>query len=87
MLAFAALFPNFQLLLFFIIPVKIKWLAWLIWAWVGYYVLTFPWLLKGYFLLIYANYFLFFGPEHFRNIKQAIANRQRRKRFREAHED
>ena len=28
-LAFAVLFPNAQVLLFFIIPVKMKWLAWL----------------------------------------------------------
>lgn len=27
-LAFAALYPNMQVLLFFIIPVKVKWLAW-----------------------------------------------------------
>ena len=28
-LAFASLFPNVQVLLFFVIPVKMKWLAWL----------------------------------------------------------
>ena len=28
-LAFAALYPNVQLLIFFVIPVKIKWLAWI----------------------------------------------------------
>ena len=28
-LAFASLFPNVQLLVFFVIPVKMKWLAWL----------------------------------------------------------
>ena len=28
-LAFATLYPNLQFLLFFIIPVKAKWLAWL----------------------------------------------------------
>jgi len=33
-LAFAYLYPDFQLLLFFILPVKMKWLAWL--AWLGY---------------------------------------------------
>lgn len=32
-LAFAYIYPNFQLMLFFIIPVKIKWLAAL--AWIG----------------------------------------------------
>lgn len=35
-LGFAFLFPNFTLLLFFILPIKIKWLAWL--AWFGFAV-------------------------------------------------
>ncbi len=34
-LAFAYLYPDFQLLLFFILPVKVKWLAML--AWIGYF--------------------------------------------------
>src|SRR5450631_1735714 len=31
-LAFATLFPEFQLLLFFILPIKVKYLAWFMWA-------------------------------------------------------
>lgn len=31
-LAFAVLYPDFELLLFFILPVKVKWLAWIAWA-------------------------------------------------------
>jgi hypothetical protein len=39
-LAFAYLYPNFELLLFFILPVKVKWLALL--QWIGYfYVMLF----------------------------------------------
>ena len=34
-LAFAALFPDFEISLFFLLPVKIKWLALL--AWIGYF--------------------------------------------------
>ncbi len=34
--AFAALYPNVQFLLFFIIPVKVKWLAWIYAAIMGY---------------------------------------------------
>ena len=34
-LAFAYLYPDFQLLLFFILPVKVKWLALL--QWIGYF--------------------------------------------------
>jgi membrane associated rhomboid family serine protease len=28
-LAFATLFPNYQLMIFFVLPVKVKWLGWL----------------------------------------------------------
>ncbi len=35
-LAFAYLYPNFQFLLFFILPVKVKWLALL--QWIGYFL-------------------------------------------------
>ena len=31
-LAFASLFPDFELLLFFILPVKVKYLGWVIYA-------------------------------------------------------
>ena len=62
-LAFAYLYPDFQLLLFFILPVKVKWLALLQWA--GYiYVLLFGSLTAQ--LLVAAtacNFFLFFWRE------------------------
>ena len=38
--AFAALFPDVQLLLFFVIPVKIKWLAWLDAAFFAYSIIS-----------------------------------------------
>lgn len=39
-LAFACLFPNAQVLLFFIIPVKMKWLAWIDAALFAYEIVT-----------------------------------------------
>lgn len=38
-LAFACIFPNYQIMLFFIIPVKIKYLAWVDAAFLGYTLL------------------------------------------------
>src|SRR4029077_2272748 len=35
-LAFAYLFPDFQILLFFILPVKVKWLALITWLFFAY---------------------------------------------------
>ena len=39
--AFAVLFPNQEIMLFFIIPVKIKWLAWIDAAWFLWSIITY----------------------------------------------
>lgn len=62
-LAFAQLFPNFQLMLFFILPVKIKWLALI--TWIGILVTfifgTIP--TKIMTTISVLNFVLFFGDE------------------------
>jgi hypothetical protein len=76
-LAFATLFPNFQLNLFFILPVKVKWLGWLT---VGFYLMTLFSSNTGNRLCVtaaFANYLLFFGKDIVNNIKAG----QRRKNF------
>ena len=62
-LAFAHLYPDFELLIFFILPVKIKWLALLTWA--GYTVglLFGGWPERVLILAATGNYFLFFGHD------------------------
>jgi len=75
--AFATLFPNFEFLLFFILPVKVKWLGWLTAA---IYLLT---LLSGdpgsrlAVTAAFANYLIFFGKDFFNSAKAA----RRRKAF------
>ncbi len=63
--ALATIFPDVQFLLFFIIPVKAKWLAWLDAAYFIYNVLagTFPYNLLP--LVAILNYLLFFGESLF----------------------
>jgi len=62
-LAFAYLYPDFQLLLFFLLPVKIKWLALV--QWIGYFLtLVFaPWILRLMVAASLLNFFLFFGRD------------------------
>jgi len=69
-LAFARLFPDFTLLLFFVLPVKIRWLAML--QWIGYALgfLFGDWMQKGLIAASVLNYFLFFGAEIWRDMKQ-----------------
>lgn len=81
-LAFAAVYPNMELLLFFILPVKVKWLAWLTWLWLGYEFALSHIVIKVSILVSLVNYFLFFGAEHWRSIYAMI----RRKRFQNRYE-
>lgn len=79
-LAFAHLFPDYQILLFFIIPFKVKYLAWFNWAFIAYTVLTQPLPEKITAVVSLTNYLLFFGPEliHYtRRQRKAYDNRKR----------
>jgi hypothetical protein len=60
-LAFATIDPDFSILLFFVIPVKVKYLAWLSWAFLMFTVLTQPLPYKVMASVSVINYFLFFG--------------------------
>jgi hypothetical protein len=76
-LAAATIAPEYQILLFFILPVKLKWLAWLSVAFIIWALIFNSWLGRLYLLIMYANYLLFFGP-YFMGRLQAF---QRRKKF------
>jgi hypothetical protein len=68
-LAFAYLYPDFQLYIFFIIPVKIKWLALLTWIGYAYEVIVEPWSSRLLVLASISNFLLFFGKDIFWRIK------------------
>ncbi len=68
-LAFAFLYPEFQLYLFFLLPVRIKWLALLTWIYYGYELLTGDWLTRLLVLASIGNFFLFFGNDIFWRMK------------------
>lgn len=58
--AFAAMYPNLQFLLFFIIPVKAKWLAWLNGAYFAYMFIIGSVPTKICIVLSLANFLIFF---------------------------
>ncbi|MBI3547614.1 MAG: hypothetical protein HY078_01040 [Elusimicrobia bacterium] len=69
-LAFAALFPDFEVLLFFVLPVKVKWLAWLAWAGMALgFVQGGPTTRLGLAAGL-VNYAAFFGPRHWQEFEQ-----------------
>ena len=69
-LAFAVLNPDFELLIMFILPVKIKWLALL--AWLGYFyafLFVSGWMGKMLIAASLLNFFCFFGGAIYRRLR------------------
>jgi membrane associated rhomboid family serine protease len=81
-LAFAAVYPEYEILLFFVLPVKVKYLAWLNWAFFAFAIVTEPLPQKVAALASVANYFLFFGRDIATGMRDRGATYQRRKPFR-----
>lgn len=85
--AFAQLFPDHQVLLFFIIPIKVKWLALLNWV---LFLISF---IQGTFvdkiciLFSLVNFFIFFGPDIYHTVKNKIRYSKNRKKFRKQMND
>ena len=70
-LAFAYLYPDFELMLFFILPVKIKWLALVTWLFYGGRVVFGSWTDRGLILAAVLNFLLFFGVDIFSGARAA----------------
>lgn len=71
-LAAAALFPDMTVNLFLAIPVKIKWLAYLTLAMIGWEFLRADWMDRLFTLAILSNYLIFFGPSVVQSIRLAV---------------
>lgn len=69
--AFAVLFPETRVLLFFIIPLKIKYLAILDAVFFGISIITNPFPMNLLPLVAIANFFIFCGEQLFRPLKSA----------------
>jgi membrane associated rhomboid family serine protease len=80
-LAFAWFYPNEIIYVMFILPMKIKWLAWIAGAYLLYSFATGSNANRLAMILAFANYFLFFGPQVFQDVRQRKDVTARRKRF------
>lgn len=77
-LAFAYIYPNYEILLFFILPVKMKYLGWIDAVILGYTLLTGSFSIKLAVIAAMLNFILFFGKdiiENLRHKKGAYANK------------
>jgi membrane associated rhomboid family serine protease len=73
-LAFAFLNPDFELLIFFILPVKIKWLALIQWAFYGFALIFGSWPIRLAAFAAVGNFLIFFA----RDIVQRVRTGRRR---------
>ena len=68
-LAFATLFPEYQILLFFVLPVRMKWLALLTWLGYAYQFVFGDWATRLLVLAAITNFLIFFARDIFVNIR------------------
>ena len=83
-LAAATLAPNFEILLFMIIPVKMKWVALFSLIVPAGYLLFGPLDMKMMVVMCLGNYLLFFAPAFLKNRAESVRAGERRKRFEKA---
>ncbi len=79
--AFAWFYPDEVIYVFFILPMKIKWLAW---VGAAFLLLGFaggPLSEKAAMIAAFANFFIFFGPDIFHQVRHRQEVSTRRKRF------
>ena len=84
--AFAQLFPDYQILLFFVLPVKVKYLAYINWF---FFILSFvgslligQWAICASILASLLNFFLFFGKDLWGDFQNWRRFGGQRRRFR-----
>ena len=81
-LAFAFLYPNHEFLLFFILPVKVKYLAYLDLAFLAISFFTNTLTVKLAIIASLAGFLLFFGPEIYRRTKMWIRRQKYKNKLR-----
>ena len=80
-LAFAVLYPNYEILLFFFIPIKVKYLAYLDAIYFIIILIIGSWDSKAAVLASLINFFLFFGGDFIRYIKEEKSYLKTRRNF------
>jgi membrane associated rhomboid family serine protease len=79
--AFAWFYPDEVIYVFFILPMKIKWLAWVTAAFLALGFVGSPLQYKVAVVAALSNYVIFFGPEIFHRTRHRQEVTTRRKRF------
>ena len=81
-LAYAYLYPNQEFLLFYVLPIKAKYLALVDWLLILAALIVGPWSGRLGVVLAVANFFLFFGGDFFSQIRAQMGWWKARRNFR-----
>jgi len=78
-LAYAKIFSERQIYLFFFIPIKVKYLGWAYWGFLLFSALFGGWGSRVLLVVSLANYFLFFGKQNIRSLstKRKVSHNRR----------
>jgi hypothetical protein len=79
--AFATLYPDVQIYVFFVLPLKIKWLAFISLAPLLLELLWGSLSTKAAILVSFLNYFVFFGPSAYARLQDRSATDIRKRKF------
>jgi membrane associated rhomboid family serine protease len=79
--AFARFYPDQIIYVLFVLPAKIKWIAWVTAAFLLANFVIAPMSYRMALVTAFANYFIFFGPEIMREARHRGEVLQRRRRF------
>ena len=79
--SFAILYPDAQILLYFVLPIRAKWLALLNGAIYVYEFINNPWPIRAAIIASLLNLLLFFGDDILNQIRLAIQQYRRRQAF------
>lgn len=80
-LAFARFYPEVTIYLFFVLPVKVKWMAWITAALLALQFFGNTWEYRGALIAALANYFIFFGGGIISEARHRTETASRRRRF------
>ena len=81
-LVFAHLFPDTEFLLFFILPIKAKYMGYISWGLLLFQFIFSPFSQKLTIIFSLLNFILFFGDDFFKGIKEELKYRKTRQNYR-----
>lgn len=81
-LAFAQLFPEMEVLLMFMLPIKVKYLGYFAWAMYAFSFLASPWAGRAAMLASVINFLLFFGDDFIGWLKNEMRYGRQRRQWR-----